>query len=190
MKKKHDRLIAAIFAVLTLLFLILAIFNREFLEWAFARHHNQLSWYIRPLFLIPFCYFAFKRSFSGISITIFTLFTSMFWFPTPASVSAQVEQFLQFEVDYLTGDWTLAKILVTTLVPVSMTILALSFWKRNLLTGLSVIVLITVGKMIWSVLAAGQAGMAVIVPAIAGLLLCVGLIYWGYRKTWRKNKMV
>ena len=24
--------------------------------------HNVLSWYIRPLFLLPFCYFAYKRT--------------------------------------------------------------------------------------------------------------------------------
>ena len=27
----------------------------EFAAWAWARHHNELSWYIRPLFLLPFC---------------------------------------------------------------------------------------------------------------------------------------
>jgi hypothetical protein len=29
--------------------------------WAWARHHNILSWYIRPLFLLPFCLFAYRR---------------------------------------------------------------------------------------------------------------------------------
>jgi hypothetical protein len=33
-----------------------------FLSWAWARHHNVLSWYIRPLFLLPFCYFAVEFS--------------------------------------------------------------------------------------------------------------------------------
>ena len=38
----------------------------DFLNWAWARHHNPLSWYIRPLFVLPFCYFAYKRSVWGV----------------------------------------------------------------------------------------------------------------------------
>jgi hypothetical protein len=57
-------------------------FLDEFLSWAWARHHNPLSWYIRPLFLLPFCYFAYKRSTWGIVLTLFALATSMVWFPS------------------------------------------------------------------------------------------------------------
>ncbi len=51
---------------------------QEFLQWAWARHHNPLSWYIRPLFLLPFCYFAYKRSMWGIALTLLALATSIF----------------------------------------------------------------------------------------------------------------
>ncbi|OMP67369.1 hypothetical protein BTO28_07575 [Domibacillus epiphyticus] len=68
--KKYDKTLAFLFAFLTLLFFIFAIMSKEFLKWAFMLHHNQLSWYIRPIFLIPFCFFAFKRCCAGISITI------------------------------------------------------------------------------------------------------------------------
>jgi hypothetical protein len=97
--RKYDKPLALIFGFLTLA-LILALTNQEFLSWAFARHQNLLSWYIRPLFLIPFCYFAYKRSWAGISITIFLLATSMFWFPKPDVVSPETVQFLQMEIDY------------------------------------------------------------------------------------------
>lgn len=38
----------------------------EFLSWVWPRHHNPLIKYIRPLFLLPFCYVAYKRSIWGI----------------------------------------------------------------------------------------------------------------------------
>ncbi|WP_226670358.1 hypothetical protein [Metabacillus litoralis] len=186
--KKYDKLIASIFAFLTLLFFIFAISNRDFLEWAFARHHNQLSWFIRPIFLIPFCYFAYKKSWSGISITIFSLFTSMFWFPEPEIVSEQVALFLEYEVDYLTSEWGISKILLTLLVPISFLLLGLGFWKRNLWIGLSVIIMMAFGKMMWSIFSAGESGKSIMIPAIVGLLLCVFFIYWGFKKL-EKNKM-
>ena len=44
--------------------------------WAWARHHNILSWYIRPLFLLPFCFFAYRRSLLGIAVTLVALATA------------------------------------------------------------------------------------------------------------------
>ena len=55
----------------------------EVAAWAWARHHNILSWYIRPLFLLPFCFFAYRRSLLGIGVTLVALATSMAWFPAP-----------------------------------------------------------------------------------------------------------
>lgn len=34
-----------------------------FLSW--ERHHNVLSWYMRPLFILPLAYFAYRRSLFG-----------------------------------------------------------------------------------------------------------------------------
>ena len=59
----------------------------EFAAWAWARHHNELSWYIRPLLLLPFCWFAYKRSLFGITLTLVALATSMSWFPAPETTS-------------------------------------------------------------------------------------------------------
>jgi hypothetical protein len=55
----------------------------ELASWAWARHHNVLSWYIRPLFFLPFCFFAYRRSWAGIVATLVALATSMAWFPAP-----------------------------------------------------------------------------------------------------------
>jgi hypothetical protein len=62
-------------------------FINDFLSWAWERHHIILSRYIRPLFLVPFCYFTYKRSITGIVLTLLALATSMFWFPKPETVS-------------------------------------------------------------------------------------------------------
>lgn len=58
----------------------------DFLNWAWQRHHNPLSWYIRPLFVLPFCYFAYKKSVTGLLVTIVAVTSSMFWFPAPSEV--------------------------------------------------------------------------------------------------------
>src|SRR4028119_1666120 len=64
----------------------------EFVAWAWERHHNVLSWYIRPLFLLPFCFFAYKRSLWGMTLTLLALATSMFWFPAPGEASPAVKE--------------------------------------------------------------------------------------------------
>lgn len=187
--KQYDKIIALIFGGLTLVFLILAFTNKSFFDWAYERHQNQLSWYLRPLFLIPFCYFAYKKSMAGISGTIFFLLTSMFWFPKPDTVSENVRQFLEMEKQYLGGNWGAGKILMTLLVPTSLTALGAAFWKRSLWFGLSVIVFIAVAKMSWSVAFGGETGKSIFIPAILGLIICVVLIYLGFRKLEKKNKI-
>ncbi len=180
--RHYDKIIALTFGILTLLFLILAFTNKDFFNWAYKRHQNQISWYLRPLFLIPFCYSAYKRSWAGILGTMFLLLTSMFWFPKPDIVSEQVKQFLEMEKEYLSGDWGMGKILMSSLVPISLTALALAFWKRSLWFGLSVVIFIAVAKMTWSIMFGGEAGKSIFAPAIIGLIICVLLIYLGFRK--------
>jgi hypothetical protein len=186
--KKYDKAIALIFGLFTLT-LILALTNKDFSSWAWARHHNILSWYIRPLFLIPFCYFAYKRSWAGISATIFLLLSSMFWFSEPGMASAQVTQFLQVEIDYLNAPWGIGKILMTLLVPISLIVLGAAFWKRNLLFGISVIVFIALAKILWSAVFGGESGMSILTPAIIGLIICVILIYFGFKRSEKNNKV-
>ncbi len=183
MKKiNKNHIVALFFAMLTIVFIVIAMTNQTFFDWIFDRHHNQLSWYIRPIFLIPFCFFAYRHNWSGISITIFALFTSMFWFSRPEIVSAEVIEFLQFEKDYLYGEWNINKIAMTLTIPISFIALGLSFWKRSLLMGLGVIILMSTAKIIWSIHNAGESGKSILIPALIGILLCCGLIYYGFKK--------
>lgn len=184
---KYDKTIALIFGFFTLA-LILAMTNKDFSSWAWARHHNILSWYIRPLFLIPFCYFAYKKSWAGISATIFILISSMFWFPEPAVTNEQINQFLQIELDYLNAPWGIGKILITLIVPISLFALGAAFWKRNILFGISVIVFIALAKILWSVAFGGESGMSILAPAIIGLIICVVLIYFGFKRSEKTRK--
>lgn len=184
--RKIDIITGTVFLILTLVFIWLAMTHRPFFDWVFARHHNQLSWYLRPLFLLPFCYFAYRKSFAGMMIAIFALFTSMFWFPEPETVSENVKEFLQFEKEYLYGEWGFSKILLSLSIPVSLAALGLAFWQRSLLMGMVVVVLMTTGKIIWSIENAGGSGQSIVVPAIAGLLICCGLIFYAFRRLERK----
>ncbi len=179
--------IAIIFFALTILFIAISMTNRPFFDWVFDRHHNQWSWYIRPLFLIPFCFFSYKRNWSGIAITIFCLLTSMFWFPRPEVVSDSVIEFLQFEKEYLYGEWDLTKILMTLTIPISFIALGVSFWKRSLMIGLGVVILMATGKIVWSIQNAGESGKSILIPAIIGLLICCVLMYFGFMRLEKKR---
>lgn len=186
---KYDKSIALIFGLLTIAFIVTAMTSETFLSWVFERHQNQMSWFIRPVFLIPFCFFAYKRSWTGVSITIFCLFTSMFWFSKPEAISEQVKMFLQFEKDWLNAEWDYKKWLLVLTVPFSFFALGLAFWKRSLLMGLGVVVLMATGKIVWSIYNAGDAGKSILVPATVGLALCVILIYYGFRRLEKKKNL-
>lgn len=187
MQLNKDKVLALLFLSLTILFIILSMTNQSFFDWVFERHQNQWSWYIRPIFLIPFCYFAYKHSWTGISITVFCLFTSMFWFNQPTFISENVKTFLLFEKNWLYGDWDLKKIALIISVPISFFALGLAFWKRSLFMGLGVVVLMATGKIIWSIQNAGQAGKSIIIPALLGLIICLVFIYFGFKKLEKKK---
>jgi hypothetical protein len=155
----------------------------EFIAWAWARHHNVLSWYIRPLFLLPFCYFAYKRSLWGIVLTVVALATSMFWFPAPQHSSPAVNEMLASEREYLTANWTLWKVVIALLVPLGFAALALAFWRRSLAWGLAVINAMVLFKIGWTFLFSTEAGaMSHLPAAVLGLVLCDALILYFMRR--------
>ncbi len=161
----------------------------NFVSWAWERHHNVLSWYIRPFFLLPFCYFAYRRSLAGILLTLVALSTSMFWFPAPEKPDPGVAGFLAAEKEYLTGGWTLAKVFLASLVPLSLTTLGLAFWKRSLACGLVVLNAIAWSKVAWSFSYGGASGgLAVLTPALMGLVVSNVVILYAARKVQSKAR--
>ncbi len=180
--KRTDVILSVGMLVLVLLALALLVATGstgEFVAWAWERHHNVLSWYIRPLFFLPFCYFAYKRSLSGMILTLLALATSMFWFPAPERSDPMTLEFLAVEREYLTGDWTLAKVLLALLVPVSFAALAVAFWRRSLVWGLAVINAMVLVKLVWSFYFGDTSGGLTLQPsALAGLAVCDAVILY------------
>lgn len=142
-----------------------------FWDWIWARHANVLSWYIRPLFLLPLAWFAYRRSGWGIAVTVVALVSSMAWFPAPAQPDPKVLEFLAFEQDWLVGDWTAGKVVMTLLVPLALTAYCAAFWRRSLVWGLVVLNVMAFAKLAWGVLAGSGSGWAMIAPASAGLVI-------------------
>lgn len=160
----------------------------QFWEWAWLRHHNVLSWYIRPLFLIPYVWFGYRRSPWGLCLTVVALATSMFWFPAPPRVDPRVEQFLAAELAYVVAPWTIAKVLLTLTVPVFFATLAFAFWRRSWRWGVAVLTVGAGGKVMWSVMEAGSSGWAVAVPALVGLAACTAAVLLGVWSVRRRTR--
>jgi len=161
--------------------------SREFFAWAWDRHANILSWYIRPLFLIPLTYFSYKRRFSGIVITLLALATSMFWFPRPAQVTPAVAEFLRFERAWLTSGWEVQKLLMSLLPVIGLSALCAAFWKRSLTWGLVVINILAVTKLAWGVLFGQGTGWAMLAPAVTGLLICDAAVLYAIGRIRRRS---
>ena len=178
-------LLAAFFMLLLILFIVLCMSNGDFLHWVFERHSNTMSWYIRPLFIIPICYFSYKQNPAAIAFTLLLLFTSMFWFPKPEMVHEDVRTFLEYEQNWLSGEWDLIKYLQALSIPFFLGGLILAFWKRSLRVGVIFIAAMALLKILWSITSGGDSGYAVVIPASIGLLLCL-LAVWGYFK--KKNR--
>lgn len=185
--QKTDFLIGMLFATLTAIAILLFFTNDTFFKWAFDRHHNVLSWYIRPIFIIPIVYFAFKKSWTGIMASIFCLFTSMFWFPAPDVVSDKVVGFLAFEQEYLKGSWDMSKIIVQLAVPAFFAALIYTAWHRSIKALIGVIIAAAVLKVLWSALFAGADGLSIIRPAVSGVVICIAAVIY-YKRRGRKSK--
>ncbi|MGI5129095.1 hypothetical protein ACQEVB_19985 [Pseudonocardia sp. CA-107938] len=159
----------------------------ELVSWAWARHHNILSWYVHPLFFLPFCFFAYRRSIAGIVATVLALITSMAWFPAPAEPSPAVIEMLRVEQEYLLGEWTVGKIAVALLVPVVFGALAAALWRRSLGWALVVINGAVLFKIAWTFVfdSDGDGALAHLPAALVGLAVVdavlVGAGLW-YRK--------
>lgn len=92
----------------------------------------QRAWLVRKAPVTPpLAYLYYKRSLLGIALTLVALATGMFWFPAPDQVDPGAEELLAFEKEWLTGEWTLVKVLMTAIVPLTLGALCLASWRRS-----------------------------------------------------------
>ena len=157
----------------------------DFGSWVWARHHNLLSWYVRPLFILPYCWFAYRRNRIGLALTIALFPTSLFWFPAPLEPSPQALSYLAWERRFFLESPARAAALAAA-VAVFLWALAAAFWRRSWLWGLGVLNMATLLKVGWSLYFGGEAGRGAVLPALVTLLVCdaaiLAAVFYGRRR--------
>ncbi len=161
----------------------------DFLAWVWARHHNILSWHVRPLFIIPFCYFAYRRSLWGILATLLLLPTSLFWFPAPDQPDPQVLEYLAWERQFVTSGDLAARVVLVMLVLAFFVALGAAFWRRSWVYGLAVLNAGTLLKVVWSVALGGETGWAALPPSVLTLVVCDAAILLAARRLGRRGRL-
>ncbi|TYS24660.1 hypothetical protein FZC71_08050 [Bacillus subtilis] len=138
--------------------------GQDILDWAFRRHLNPLSWYIRPLFLLVLVYAAYKRSWKGIIITFVLMMSSMVWFPEPKKIYLQM---------LLSSPISAVLTIVFMIVLIGFILAA--FWKRSLVLGVILLNVTLAGKVALSLFFTGENGWAPLGNTIFGLMMVNGI---------------
>ncbi len=112
-------------------------------------------------------------------LTLLALATSMSWFPAPETTSPAVVEMLAAEKAYFAADWTLWKVLLALIVPISFAALGFVFWKRSIVYGLVLMNAVVVAKLVWSFYFGDASGGLTLLPsALAGLAVCDAVILY------------
>jgi len=154
-------------------------------SWIWDRHQNQFSWYSRPLFIIPACYYAYRRKIWHVISFNLLLVTSLFWFPAPLQVSPEVVAYLEWEKQlFFTNDTFLPLILLSSVVVLFLFCLFYAFWLRNPWLGLGLINVGTILKIIVSIVLGQDLGKAAIVPSLSSMAIInlLAFLIWKFFK--------
>ena len=149
----------------------------EFLEWAWPRHLNPISWYIRPLFFLPIAYFCWTRRPVALTVTIVAMLSSFFWFPAPApgEIDPKIAGVLEMEKE-LFADPTWVTWVTLPLIPALIAGLCAAFWQRSIGWGLVVINGGLAVKILWTVANSGADGLATVLPLGLGAVVMTAVI--------------
>lgn len=174
--KKYDKHLALILAAVTVALTLLVCLHDDWRHTLFLRHRNPISWYIRPLLLIPCCYAAWRRTCAGIMASLLLLLSSMAWFPAPDAAAVANSAFLAWEEQLLGGGNPALLTALALLVPACLALSAITFWRRSLRSGILCLILIAAAKITGSIHLAGASGKSIILPALTGLIACVAAL--------------
>ncbi|MDA2809368.1 hypothetical protein O4J56_01850 [Nocardiopsis sp. RSe5-2] len=149
----------------------------DFLSWAWPRHLNPLSWYIRPLFFLPIAYFCWTQRPVGLAVAIVAMLSSFFWFPAPppGRVDPRIEGVLEMEKQ-LFADPSWVTWLTLPLIPAMLGGLCAAFWFRSLGWGLVVINGGLGLKIAWTIANSGADGLATVLPLGLGAAVMTAVI--------------
>lgn len=149
--------------------------------WVWDRHQNQFSWYSRPLFLIPACYYAYRRKFWMIVGFMAMLVCSLFWFAAPENVAEHVSGYLAWEKQLFFSNESMIPIfLLSVAVAVFLVGLFSAFWYRSFWLGLILINAGTAMKIVVSTTLGNEFGTAVLIPSLSSLAIInlVAFLVW------------
>ena len=141
-------------------------------EWIWNRHQNQFSWYSRPLFIIPACYYAYKQKIGFLIGILVLLGTSLFWFAPPAEVNPTISAYLDWERQLFFNPHNRTPLIVLSIaVLLFLFLLFYAFWQRNFWIGLLVFNIGNLLKIGVSIVYGGDVGMASIVPTLSSTII-------------------
>ncbi|WP_205328316.1 hypothetical protein [Glycomyces sp. YM15] len=156
----------------------------DFFAWAWPRHLNPISWYIRPLFFIPIAVFAWRRQGWWMSLSIVAMLSSFFWFPEPDEVDPAAQAILDMEAElFAQPGWQTVVSLGT--VPCFLGGIVWAFWRHSIGIGLWVVNIGVAYKAAWVWVNTDFDGFMHVVPIYAIALIVVNAVVLGFAK-WRK----
>lgn len=183
-----NRILTALLITGLAAFLLVFFANDAVFEWAFRRHQNTLSWVARPLLLLPYCYFAYRRSLNGLLLTVLAIATSMVWFPVPAQVDPRVAEFLAMERARLKAGFDLQNVATILFICAFLFALAAAFWRRSLIWGGAVAMIGAGAKSAWSVIASPEGGSTVLPFAAGGAIILLAALVLASRYLKRSGR--
>ena len=152
-------------------------FLTEFSDWAWARHHNEWSWFIRPFIVLAFCTAAwFRRRNLVVAIGFFFPISAVV-FPAPAVPKPYVIAFLNSERQLLEGLSLFSWFIFVSAVVLFLWLLAAAFWKRSFWLGILLANAATAIKLMFSLFVWPDTGQAAIFPSLLTMVIVNALAF-------------